>query len=67
VSGNYFQTLGLRPYAGRLLAAPDDVEGAPMAAVMSYQTWQRDYALDPSVVGSIFVLKSNPVTIQDLR
>jgi len=31
------------PYAGRLLAAMDDVEGAPMAAVMSYQTWQRDY------------------------
>ncbi len=26
----------------------------PMAAVMSYQTWQRDYALDPSVVGSTF-------------
>jgi hypothetical protein len=67
VSGNYFQTLGLRPYAGRLLASTDDVEGAPMAAVMSYQTWQRDYALDPSVVGSIFVLNSNPVTIQDLR
>ena len=63
VSGNYFQTFGLRPYAGRLLAATDDVEGAPMAAVMSYQTWQRDYALDPSVVGSTFVLNTNPVTI----
>ncbi len=63
VTGNYFQTLGLRPYAGRLLASTDDVEGAPMAAVMSYQTWQRDYALDPSVVGSTFVLNTNPVTI----
>src|ERR1700712_3290968 len=28
VSGNYFQTFGLKPYAGRLLAATDDVEGA---------------------------------------
>jgi predicted permease len=63
VSGNYFQTFGLKPYAGRLLAATDDVEGAPMAAVMSYQTWQRDYALDPGVVGSTFVLNTNPVTI----
>src|SRR5258708_5668468 len=63
VSGNYFQTFGLQPYAGRLLAATDDVEGAPMAAVMSYQTWQRDYALDPSVVGSTFALNTNPVTI----
>ncbi|HSY67318.1 MAG TPA: ABC transporter permease [Edaphobacter sp.] len=63
VTGNYFQTFGLSPYAGRLLASTDDVEGAPMAAVMSYQTWQRDYALDPSVVGSTFVLNTNPVTI----
>jgi macrolide transport system ATP-binding/permease protein len=63
VSGNYFQTFGLQPYAGRLLAATDDVDGAPMAAVMSYQTWQRDYAMDPGVVGSTFVLNTNPVTI----
>lgn len=63
VSGNYFQTFGLRPYAGRLMTPSDDVEGAPMAAVMSYQTWQRDYALDPTIVGSTFVLNTNPVTI----
>lgn len=63
VSGNYFQTLGIKPYAGRLLAPTDDVDGAPMAAVMSYQTWQRDYAADPNVVGSTFTLNTNPVTI----
>src|SRR5579871_1510178 len=50
VSGNYFQVFGLQPYAGRLLTPSDDVVGAPMGVVMSYQTWQRDYALDPSVV-----------------
>ncbi len=63
VSGNYFETFGLQPYAGRLLAPTDDVEGAPMAVVMSYQTWQRDYALDRSVIGSRFVLNTHPVTI----
>lgn len=63
VSGNYFQTFGLEPYAGRLMTPSDDVEGAPMTAVMSYQTWQRDYALDPTIVGSSFVLNTNPVTI----
>ena len=26
-----------------------------MGVVMSYQTWQRDYALDPTIVGSTFV------------
>ena len=63
VSGNYFQTFGLKPFAGRLLLPTDDVEGAPSVAVMSYQTWQRDYALDPSIVGSTFTLNTHPLTI----
>jgi len=63
VSGNYFQTFGLRPQAGRLLTASDDVAGAPMVAVMSYHAWQRDYAGDASVVGSAFWINTKPVTI----
>ena len=39
VSGNSFATLGLRPYAGRLLRPSDDVQGAPPVAVMSFQMW----------------------------
>jgi len=63
VSGNYFQTFGLQPFAGRMIQPSDDAEGAPMVAVLSHAAWQRDYALDPSVVGSTFVLNSHPVTI----
>lgn len=63
VSGNYFRTFGLRPPGGRLLTDSDDVQGAPMMAVMSYQTWQRDYAGDPSVVGSTFWINTRPATI----
>jgi macrolide transport system ATP-binding/permease protein len=63
VTGNYFQVFGLQPYRGRLIAPADDVIGAPMGVVMSYQTWQRDYAGDPSVVNSTFVLNTYPVTI----
>jgi len=63
VSGNYFHTFGLRPQAGRLIADPDDVIGAPMVAVMSYETWQRDHAGDPSVVGSTFWINTKAVTI----
>src|SRR4030081_2666092 len=40
VSGNYFQTFGLLPFACRLMMPSDDVEGAPMVAVMSYRAWQ---------------------------
>jgi macrolide transport system ATP-binding/permease protein len=63
VSGNYFRTFGLRPSAGRLLADSDDVAGAPVAGVMSYAAWQRDYAGDPSVVGGTFWINTRAVTI----
>src|SRR5580658_7463758 len=63
VSGNYFQTFGVQPFAGRALAATDDTDNAPPAAVLSYQAWQRDYAGDPSVIGSTFVMNTHPVTI----
>jgi macrolide transport system ATP-binding/permease protein len=63
ISGNYFQTLGLQPFAGRLVAPSDDITGAPMVATISYQAWQRDFAGDPSVIGSTFELNAHPVTI----
>jgi predicted permease len=63
VSGNYFHTFGLRPYSGRLLTDTDDVEGAPIVAVMSYETWRRDYSGDTSVVGGTFWVNTKPVTI----
>ena len=63
VSGNYFRTFGLRPYAGRLTTDNDDVKGAPMTAVMSYAAWQRDYADDTTVVGSTIWVNTKPVTV----
>jgi predicted permease len=63
VSGNYFRTFGLQPHAGRLLTDSDDIEGAPVAAVMNYQTWQNNYAGDPAVVGSTFFMNTKPVTV----
>lgn len=63
VSGNYFRMFGLRPQAGRLITDTDDVKGAPMTAVMSYKTWQRDYAGDAAVVGSTFWVNTKAVTV----
>ena len=63
VSGNYFRTFGLQPRSGRLLLDSDNLKGAAMTAVMSYQTWQRDYAGDSSIVGSTFWVNTKPVTI----
>ena len=62
VSGNYFRTFGLKPEAGRLFAESDDAQGAPIAAVMSYETWKNNYAGDPTVVGSTFFVNTKPAT-----
>ncbi len=63
VSGNYFRTFGLHATAGRLLVDEDDRPGAAIAAVMSYEAWQRDYAGDTSVIGSTFYVNTKPVTL----
>jgi predicted permease len=63
VSGNYFETFGLRPEAGRLLIDADDLPGAPATAVMSYETWQHDFAADPAIVGSTFRVNTKPVIV----
>jgi macrolide transport system ATP-binding/permease protein len=63
VSGNYFRMFGLQPSRGRLLTDSDDAAGAPMTAVMSYETWKHDYNGDPAVVGSTFWVNTKAVTI----
>jgi len=63
VSGNYFRVFGLSPAAGRLFVDSDDQRGASVTAVMSYDAWQQDYAADPTIIGSTFVINTKPVTI----
>jgi len=63
VSGNYFRVFGLSPAAGRFFVDADDQKGAPISAVMSYETWQQDFSADPSVIGGIFWINTKAVTI----
>ena len=63
VSGNSFDVLGLRAYAGRLLEPADDVAGASPVAVMSFQTWAQELGQDPSVVGSSWQVNGQTVTV----
>ncbi|HXB73716.1 MAG TPA: ABC transporter permease [Candidatus Acidoferrales bacterium] len=63
VSGKYFSMFGIRPFAGRLLTASDDVRGAPPVAVMSYRAWALQYGSDPSVIGASFLIGGAPFTI----
>ena len=63
VTGNYFSTLGVKAFGGRVLSPDDDRPSAPPAVMMSHQTWQAEYGADPSVVGSTFVVEGHPFTV----
>ncbi len=63
VSGDYFEALGLKPFAGRLFSDADDTPAAAPATVLSYQAWQGEYAADPSIVGSTIYVQARPFTI----
>jgi len=63
VSGNYFATLGVGAFAGRPLNESDDKPSASPALVISYRTWQADFAADPNVVGSTIYVETHPFTV----
>jgi predicted permease len=63
VTGNYFSTFGVRPFAGRLLTPDDDKASAPPVAVISHQAWQATYGANPSVLGATFAVEGHPFTV----
>ena len=63
VSGNYFETLGVGAFAGRVFSPADDTPAAAPTAMISYAAWQADYAGDPKVIGQTFTFQGHPLTI----
>jgi predicted permease len=63
VSGNFFRTLGTNPWIGRMMTDTDDVQGAPLVAVMSYRIWKEKYGADPNVVGAGYQINGHPFTV----
>jgi macrolide transport system ATP-binding/permease protein len=63
VSGNYFSTLGLNAYVGRVFNDNDDTEEASPTVVLSYQAWQSEYSADPSIIGSTIFIQARPFTV----
>jgi hypothetical protein len=52
VTGNYFSTLGVGAFGGRVFTPDDDKPSAAPAALISHHVWQGTYGGDPLVVGS---------------
>jgi predicted permease len=66
VSGNAFESLGIRPAVGRLLIPADDQPGGGpdgLAAVISHRIWVERYRADPSVVGRHIRVTDHGATI----
>src|SRR5499427_1858766 len=63
ISGNFFRTLGVNPWIGRLMTDADDQPGAPPVAVMTYNIWSDKYGSDPSVVGASYQINGHFFTV----
>jgi predicted permease len=63
VTGNYFSTLGIGAFGGRVFTPEDDRPAASPVVVLSHHAWQSEYGGDPSIIGATLVLEGNPFTV----
>ncbi len=63
VTGEYYDTLGLLPAAGRLLNPDDDRPGAAPVVVITDGYWNRRFARNPGAIGQTLLISGAPVTI----
>ncbi len=63
VSGNYFATLGVPAFGGRVITPADDTAAAAPVVVMSHHAWESTYGADPKVIGATLVLEGSPFTV----
>lgn len=63
VSDNFFSGLGLRPLVGRLFADGEETPGSAPSVIISYEWWEREFALDPDVVGKGLSINGHAFTV----
>jgi macrolide transport system ATP-binding/permease protein len=63
VSGNYFATLGVGAWQGRMLTDRDDTASSAPVAVVSYRAWQGEFGANPGIVGSTIFVQTRPFTV----
>ncbi len=51
ISGGMLPMLGVPPMRGRVITPSDDMEGVPLAMVLSEGFWKRAFGGDPQVIG----------------
>ena len=63
VSGDFFSTLDVPPFLGRLISSSDDQTGCAGGVDLSYSFWQRRYGGSASVIGKTLTLDGHPFPI----
>jgi len=63
VTGNYFSTLGVKSFGGRVFTPDDDRPASPPVVVMSHYAWQTTYGGDRSMLGATLVIEGHPFTV----
>src|SRR5215204_3654478 len=64
VSGNFFEVLEVRPWAGRLFTQEDDrTPGGHPVAVLSYSFWESRFNKDPNIIGKTILVNEQSVTV----
>ena len=64
VSGDYFDTLAVKPAAGRVFTREvDRARGGAPIAVISYGFWKRRFGLDPAALGRTIQIRNTSLEI----
>lgn len=63
VTVNYFETLGVRPAAGRLFNETLDADASAASVVLSYRYWQRRFAASRDIVGRQVTINGQAFTV----
>jgi macrolide transport system ATP-binding/permease protein len=63
VTGNYFSTLGVGSYEGRVLSESDDQPASAPVVVLSFRSWQSEFGGDSSIIGSAISIQAHPFTV----
>jgi predicted permease len=63
VNGDFFNALGVRPQAGRLLAAADDERGCAATVVAGEAFWESELGGRADAIGKSITLEGKPFTL----
>jgi predicted permease len=63
VTGNFFSTLGVGSYEGRVFGETDDQPNSAPVVVLSFRAWQNEFGADSSIIGQPISIQAHPFTV----